>query len=342
MTTVAVVVFSLDGTKHLTECLRSVRWADNILVLHAGDEPSLLAADLDPPPTVRKWIIGSKSTEWESEIGTDWVLHLWEEERVEARLCEELKALRKKNLAETASQYSVRIRSLLLGGWVEGSLCGPTPAPRLRRRLGSISGGWRPERADPRGVTKLLEGWENFYRHLYTDFGIRSLPDFSKLQFSKEYGSSDYLVVVAQGLTTQNLFEMCCRYGEKTYSSVRKWVDYDLDEVVTSDRSAEDATYGVWVRDELTLREKIAEKGFVEERSSSGITLKERLLCELRYLKGDDHFNLGLATYCKGSRVKGYETGGTICVQRRRGSLVISPFVSMAHIDNVQAPLVVA
>jgi hypothetical protein len=206
MTTVAVVVFSLDGTKHLTECLRSVRWADNILVLHAGDEPSLLDADLDPPPTVRKWIIGSKSTAWESEIGTDWVLHLWEEERVEARLCEELKALRKKNLAETASQYSVRIRSLLLGGWVEGSLCGPTPAPRLRRRLGSISGGWRPERADPRGVTKLLEGWVEDYGVARLGEGVDRVRRVSDLWCSESIVNGDHLSVSSMWRSPARVF----------------------------------------------------------------------------------------------------------------------------------------
>lgn len=181
MTTVAAVIFSLDGAQNLTECLRSVRWADRILVLHAGDEPSLLDAGLDPAPTVRRWTIGDTPKEWRNEIETDWVLHLWDDERVDARLGEQLTAFRHKSHSDIADQYAIQIRSLLLGGWIEGSLRGPQPAPRLRRRPGSILGGWGPEEAASGSVTNLMQGWIEDYGAVRLADGIERVRQVSDL-----------------------------------------------------------------------------------------------------------------------------------------------------------------
>ena len=142
MPALGVVVFSFQGMKHLSECLKSVRWADEVLVLHAGGGEPETGGGTFPALKILRVDSLSEAGRHCSAIRTDWVLHLWGQERVEAELGEELQALRRGVRSGGPSAYRIPIRSYLLGCWAEGSVSGPIAAVRLGRSMEKIPLGW--------------------------------------------------------------------------------------------------------------------------------------------------------------------------------------------------------
>ncbi len=69
--------------KHLAECLESVKWADAVTVLHAGEGEPLIGVSPFSSLTLRKIAFAQASEELRREVSTDWVLYLWGEERGE-------------------------------------------------------------------------------------------------------------------------------------------------------------------------------------------------------------------------------------------------------------------
>jgi hypothetical protein len=138
MPTVGVVVFSLPGMKSLDRCLKSVEWADSVVVHEAGSTSAL------------------------PEKSTDWVCSLWGEECIEPLLREELLALREQDLKSTAPAYRVPIRSRVLGRWLKGSLWGTSPSLRVRRQAASPPYDWCDSPEEGRRA-KRLGGWLSDY-----------------------------------------------------------------------------------------------------------------------------------------------------------------------------------
>lgn len=142
MATLGVVVISLKGMKYLAQCLESVRWADVVVVLHVGEGQPLIGEKLPASVSLRRAGSVKEATRAEEKIGTDWILHLWGEEKIEPELKEELETIRKAKGGNGPSGFRIPIRSRLLGCWVDGSLWGPSPALRLSRQSGRIFPGW--------------------------------------------------------------------------------------------------------------------------------------------------------------------------------------------------------
>lgn len=178
MATLGVVVFSLQGMKHLSECLESVRWADEVLVLHAGDGG--LETDCSAFPALRIIRVGSLTEAGQHcrAVRSDWVLHLWGQERVGVELAEELRALCRSGSSDGPSAYRIPIRSYLLGRWAEGSVSGPSPAARLGRKIEEIPLGWWREGAS---FPRLRRGWIGDYACSQLSDGVdhvQGLSDF--------------------------------------------------------------------------------------------------------------------------------------------------------------------
>lgn len=182
MPTVGVVIFSTESMKHLAECLNSVAWADEILLLHAGATPPELPTIAGRPIKLKTVDSSVEAAAACEEIDSEWVLSLWGEERLERELGEELQALRRGELMEGGSTYRIPIRSYLLGGWAVGSVSGASPVLRLCRKSGSAGTGSRIEIEEARA---LRRGWiEDYscselsravdYIQLLSDFWARS------------------------------------------------------------------------------------------------------------------------------------------------------------------------
>ncbi|HEY3303565.1 MAG TPA: hypothetical protein VGL70_08550 [Candidatus Binatia bacterium] len=142
MPTLGVVVLSLGRTEHLAECLRSVAWADKVLLVQAGGGEPEIGSSEWPSLRIQSVASPADADKHLAEIGTDWVLQLWAEERLEAELAETLQALCRGESRNGSGSYRIAVRSHILGAWVEGSVSGPSPAVRLSRNIEALRLGW--------------------------------------------------------------------------------------------------------------------------------------------------------------------------------------------------------
>jgi len=140
-----------------------------------------------------------------------------------------------------------------------------------------------------------LSDWQQFYQDI---FGIET--DFSNLEIPERQEGFDRLIVVAQGITPQWLYDKC-----KELFSCWNWTDKDLDKVTESERNAKDAAYAVWFRNRVEADEELKNLSYndLKEQEIPGITLEERFIYELKYFKETgEHLDVRNVTLCSGSR----------------------------------------
>ena len=177
MPTFGAVVLSLRDMTDLTECLKSVAWADEVLLLHAGAAPEIGGGEF-PSLRIRGIRSLAQAKKHFGEMGTDWILQLWADERVDAELARELRALGHDGSQNGPDSYRIAVRSHILGEWVEGSVSGPSPAVRLSRKIEELPLGWWAEgRSVPRFARGRIEdyGCSNLGRAVER---VQDLSDF--------------------------------------------------------------------------------------------------------------------------------------------------------------------
>ena len=163
MSTLGVIVFSLRGRRHLTQCLESVQWAHAVSVIHLSKGGSSIEPDALLSSGSEKGLSKVDVKRPSPWIRTDWILHLWEEERVEGELRDELLTLCRMEAPAAPRSYRIPIRSRILGRWVEGSLWEPSPAIRLSREVRDLCPGWWQDQERTPDAPKLRHGWIGDY-----------------------------------------------------------------------------------------------------------------------------------------------------------------------------------
>ena len=162
-------------------------------------------------------------------------------------------------------------------------------------------------------VLTEITDWQQFYHDL---FGLEI--DLLGLSVPAKKKGFDRLVIVAQGMTLQRLYDNCVKL-----CPCWKWTDDDLDKIVQSERTAKDGTYAVWFRDVVEADEELKNLSAndLKEKGIPGITLEERLLMELKYFKETgNHLDIKSWTLCSGSRCSG---GGVPYVDWRSDGLEV-------------------
>ena len=153
-------------------------------------------------------------------------------------------------------------------------------------------------RVDPTDKLPVsLSDWQNFYSDV---FGIET--DFSNLAIPEKCDGFDRFLIIAEGMTPQKIYDKCA----ETFPSW-KWTDSNLDEIVTSDRTCQNGSYVVWIRDRVEADEELKNLSAnqLKKRKISGITLEERLIYELKYFKETGkHLDIQNVTLCAGSRFR--------------------------------------
>lgn len=147
---------------------------------------------------------------------------------------------------------------------------------------------------------ELLADWQAFYRCVF-----EVEVDFSNLVIPEKRAGFDRLLIVAQGMTPQCLYNKCGKLF-----SVRKWSDENLDKIVISDRTVKDGAYAVWVRDRVEADEELKNRSYndLKQQGITGITLEERQIYELKFFnENGEHLDIANWTLCAGSR---YSAGG--------------------------------
>jgi hypothetical protein len=203
MSTLEVIVFSLRGMTRLTQCLESVQWAHAVSVIHLSKGGSSIEAEALSCPGSGKGVAKVDVKRPSPGIKTDWVLHLWEEERVEGELKDELLTLCRMEAPAAPRSYRIPIRSRILGRWVEGSLWEPSPAIRLSREARDLGPGWwhRPERM--MDAPKLRRGWIGDYSCAELSGGVNRINAVSDLWAERLETAGGNLGVLA--MTTRPL-----------------------------------------------------------------------------------------------------------------------------------------
>ncbi|NQU83790.1 MAG: hypothetical protein HQ536_03695 [Parcubacteria group bacterium] len=156
-------------------------------------------------------------------------------------------------------------------------------------------------------VQTQLTDWQRFYGE---QFNIE--VDFSNLQVPAHKEDFDRIIVVAQGLTLNRVFEVCV----ENFPSWKYANNLDK-EVIQNDRTSE-TSYAIRIRDRVEADEELKNLSAnqLKEQNIAGITLLERLLYELKYWKETNkHLDIGNITLCAGSR----DSGGNVLGVRWHG-----------------------
>ncbi|HNW61231.1 MAG TPA: glycosyltransferase family 2 protein [bacterium] len=131
MSTLSVIVITLNESRHITACLESVAWADEIIVVDAesSDDTVALARRFTPRVFVEKFrgYSGQKNFALDQARG-EWVLWLDADERVTPELAAEIR--RTIAAADACAGYEMPRKAFFLSRWIRH--CGWYPGYVLR------------------------------------------------------------------------------------------------------------------------------------------------------------------------------------------------------------------
>jgi len=149
-----------------------------------------------------------------------------------------------------------------------------------------------------KGIAELIANWQRFYTKFFgTAF------DFSDVKIPEKQPGFDWLVVVAKGLTPNQVFDVC----QKHFSCWRYRDDLDKETEGRNDREPKEH-YAIWVRNRQEADEELKNRSAenLKENKIKGITLLERFLLELWYWnETGEHLDIQSITLCAGSRDSG-------------------------------------
>ena len=132
---ISVVVITLNEEDRIRECLASVAWADEIVVVDAGSEDKTvaLAREYTDHVVIRAWdgFAAQKNFGIERATG-EWVLSLDADEQVEDHLRDEIRAI--VSTPDAAAGYRIARRNIMWGRWIRHGQLYPDWQLRLFRR----------------------------------------------------------------------------------------------------------------------------------------------------------------------------------------------------------------
>jgi glycosyltransferase involved in cell wall biosynthesis len=135
--TLACIVITKNEERNIADCLASVRWADDIVVIDAEsrDRTVDLARECGAKVFVRSWPgFGPQKNFGMAQASTDWILILDADERVTEELREEVKTCLEQWRPGAPVAYRIPRRNFFYGTWVRGAGVYPDYQVRLFRR----------------------------------------------------------------------------------------------------------------------------------------------------------------------------------------------------------------
>jgi glycosyltransferase involved in cell wall biosynthesis len=128
---VSVVVITKNESENIADCLKSVSWADEVIVLddNSTDNSVEIAKQFTDKVSTRKMDIEGRHRNYAYSLAKNtWVLSLDADERVTPELAEELATLFKTEMKDKA--YTIPIKTFIGKRWIRYS--GWYPAPKVR------------------------------------------------------------------------------------------------------------------------------------------------------------------------------------------------------------------
>jgi len=180
---ISACVITLNEERNIRDCLASLAWADEIVVVDSGstDRTVELAAEYTPRVIHHKWEgINAQRNFALSEVRHDWVLCLDADERVTPELRDEIRR-RLEAEADRVDGYRLRRRTHYLGRWIRHGGWYPDWKLRLFRRNKARFTGKDPhDRPEVRGVVRDLSGHIDHYTYPGLSHHLRTIDSFSK------------------------------------------------------------------------------------------------------------------------------------------------------------------
>ena len=171
---VSVVIIAKNEEKNLSECLESVRWAGEIIVVddESSDRTVEIARSFQSKVIHRKMDIEGRHRNFAYAQATqNWILSLDADERVSPELASELKEVVTKNEPEF-SAYAIPIKTFVGNRWIRAA--GYYPARKLRvHRKGKFH--YEETAVHPRA---FLEGKERPLNGDILHYGFRDFAHF--------------------------------------------------------------------------------------------------------------------------------------------------------------------
>lgn len=144
---ISAAVITFNEEDKIEDCLRSLSWADEIIVVdsHSTDRTREIAAEFGSKVFERDWPGHAEQKNFALEqCSHEWVISLDADERVSKELLTELTALFSEDRSRLADGYSMPRRVFYIDRWINH--CGWYPAPKVRlvRKAKSRWGGVNP------------------------------------------------------------------------------------------------------------------------------------------------------------------------------------------------------
>jgi glycosyltransferase involved in cell wall biosynthesis len=160
MAVVSVIVITKNEERNIRECLNSVRWADEIVVVdsESTDATVTIAKEVSKKVFVRKWegFGAAKNYALQQSTG-DWVLWLDADERVTPELHKEMQAVLEAD-KKCFAAYSMPRKANFLGRWIYHCGWYPGKVVRLfRKTSGTFSDDKVHEHLEVNGTIGNLE-----------------------------------------------------------------------------------------------------------------------------------------------------------------------------------------
>ncbi|MCL5411595.1 MAG: glycosyltransferase family 2 protein [Patescibacteria group bacterium] len=134
MSKLSVLVITKNEEEHLSDCLESVRWADEIVVVDSGstDKTEEIAKKYTKEVYYNEWLGYSEQKNWGAQkCRNDWVLCLDADERISLELRTEIEeALEEKNF----NGYFLPTKDFIFGKWILHGKWSPQEHIRLYKK----------------------------------------------------------------------------------------------------------------------------------------------------------------------------------------------------------------
>jgi (heptosyl)LPS beta-1,4-glucosyltransferase len=135
--TLSCVVITKNEEANIRDCLESIRWADELIVVDAEshDRTVELARISGAKVWVRPWPgFGLQKNFAMAQASSDWILILDADERVTEELCGEMRTCLERWKPGSPVAYRIPRRNFFYGAWVRGGGVYPDYQVRLFRR----------------------------------------------------------------------------------------------------------------------------------------------------------------------------------------------------------------
>jgi glycosyltransferase involved in cell wall biosynthesis len=133
----SVTIITRNEEARIGDCLESVRWADEIIVVDTGsiDRTLEICAKYTTHLSSRRWEGYAPAKNAALALATgDWILSLDADERVSEGLCQEIMTIQQQSVGACANGYAVPRRNYLWGHWLRYGGLYPDYQIRLFKR----------------------------------------------------------------------------------------------------------------------------------------------------------------------------------------------------------------